>query len=370
LASVFLMSGRYGEQLAAAERATTLARAAGDERIAAAAASQRGNALVELGRHGEALPVLEDASRLAEALGDLDTFCWALNMAGCVYEDRGAFATAQLCTEHALAVAEQWGDPALLVYLTVRRGVGAFFSGDWARARADYERALALCRQVGESYASPIPLLDLGRLCLAEGAWEEAVRYLEESCAISRRSGNLNALRWAQLELAEHDMVMGHPEAARARLVPLLDRPGLEEGQVMFLLAPLAQAHLEVGDVEQAAALVGQSVQRARAQHNRRALVNVLRVQALVLTRQQSWAEAERAVEEGLMLAREMPYPYVEARLLHVYGMLQIQRGELGPARGCLEAALAIFQQLGARKDSERTEQAIAQLGPPPAVPP
>jgi tetratricopeptide (TPR) repeat protein len=265
-----------------------------------------------------------------------------------------------------LAAAEQQGDPALIAYLTVRRGTGAFFSGDWAQARADFERALALCRQTGMSYAAPFPLLDLGRLCLAEGSWEEAVGYLEQSCAIATRSGDLNPLRWAQLELAEHDLVLGRPEAARARLLPLLDRPGQEEGQVIFLLPALAQAQLELGEVEQAAALVGQSVQRARAEGNRRALVNALRVQALVLTRQSAWAAAERAVEEGLALARSMPYPYAEARLLHVYGDLHGRQGHAQAARECLAAALAVFQRLGARKDAECIARAGA--GVPPRV--
>lgn len=127
--------------------------------------------------------------------------------------------------------------------------------------------------------------MDLGRLCLAEGAWTDAVRYLEESCAISARSGNLNPLRWAQVELAEHDLLTGHPEAARARLEPLLDRPGLQESQVIFLLPPLAQAHLELGELEWAATLIGQGVRCARAHRNQRALVSVLRVQALICTR-------------------------------------------------------------------------------------
>ncbi len=364
LAFLYSYSGHYGEDLAAADRALALARAVGDERIVVAALFDRGAALTEHGRRAEALPALEEAGRLAEARGALDTACEALNMAGCVHEDLGAFATAQRCTERALALAVQWGDPTYIAYLTVRRGMGAFLSGAWAQARADYERALALCRQIGPSHASPYPLLDLGRLCLVEGAWEEAVRYLEESCAIARRSGDITPVRWAQVELAEHDLRVGRPEAARARLEPLLDRPGLEEGQVIFLLPPLAQAHLELDAVEQAASLVEQGVQRARAQPNQRALVSALRVQALVLTRQEDWTTAERVVEEGLALARGMPYPYAEARLLKVYGEMHLRKGEPGPARQRLEEALAIFQRLGARQDAERVAQAIGDLVP------
>jgi hypothetical protein len=54
-----------------------------------------------------------------------------------------------------------------------------------------------------------------------------------------------------------------------------------------------------------------------------------------------------------------MPYPYAAARLLHVYGQMHVAKGEPGPARQRLEAALAIFRRLGTRKDAERVERAL-----------
>jgi hypothetical protein len=85
-------------------------------------------------------------------------------------------------------------------------------------------------------------------------------------------------------------------------------------------------------------------------------------VQGMVRICQERWAEAERALEEGLTMARSLPYPYGEARLLHVYGEMHAKRGELGPARERLEDALAIFRRLGARKDAEPVEQALTML--------
>jgi hypothetical protein len=41
---------------------------------------------------------------------------------------------------------------------------------------------------------------------------------------------------------------------------------------------------------------------------------------------------------------------------------MHVAKGEPGPARERLEAALAIFQRLGARKDAERTERALTAL--------
>ena len=53
----------------------------------------------------------------------------------------------------------------------------------------------------------------------------------------------------------------------------------------------------------------------------------------MVAIRQEQWAEAERALEESVMLARTLPYPYAEARLLRVCGEMHIAKGEPEPAR-------------------------------------
>jgi hypothetical protein len=94
----------------------------------------------------------------------------------------------------------------------------------------------------------------------------------------------------------------------------------------------------------------------------RLAWVNALRVQAMVRICQAHWDEAEQALEEGLALAHSMPYPHGQARLLQVSGEMHVKRGEPQPARERLEAALAIFRRLGARKDIERLEQMLAGL--------
>jgi hypothetical protein len=91
-------------------------------------------------------------------------------------------------------------------------------------------------------------------------------------------------------------------------------------------------------------------------------LAEALWIQALVAVRQQQWGEARQALEEGILLAHSLPYPYFEARLLCVYGEMHARQGQPGQARAKLEEALAIFRHLGARKDTERVEQTLAAL--------
>ncbi len=130
-------------------------------------------------------------------------------------------------------------------------------------------------------------------------------------------------------------------------------------------MAVLAQARLELGALEEAARLLRQGVACARAGHERLPLVDLLRVQAMLATRQEQWSEAETALEEALSLCRSMPCPYAEAKALYVYGLLHTAKGEPEPARARLKAALAICGWLGERLYAERIEEALARLNGP-----
>jgi tetratricopeptide (TPR) repeat protein len=203
----------------------------------------------------------------------------------------------------------------------------------------------------------------LGLVCFGEGRWEEATRYLEDSIVVGKIGPRPHTWAlFAPRALTERDLLEGQPERARDRLAPLLDTADRDEVDVSLLWPPYAWAHLDLGDVVTAAAIVGRAITQARAQNDRLTLVAALRVQALVALRRERWAEGEQALEEGLALARAMPYPYAEARLLHVYGEMYVAKGE--PIRGQerLLAALAIFQRLGARKDAEHVTQSMADL--------
>jgi tetratricopeptide (TPR) repeat protein len=366
LAELFLFSGRCTEELGAAERAAQVARLVGDDRSLARAEYLRGQALSLVGRVEEALIVTETAIRLAEGVRDYGCLAEAFGWVALIYEERGEFEQCKRYAERALVAAQQLGAPAIIADMTIRLGASAFFNGDWAQARHSYEQVQTIHRQIGiapTSCAYADLLLNLGRLRLAEGDWEAASRYLEESRTIFEPQAKRMGLRAVQSLLAERDVLAGQPEAARARLLPLLDRWGVEEWIVTTHVLPaLAWTCLEQGDTNQGAKLVAHAIRRARAQTYRLGLVEALRVQAMLALRQGHRDEAECALEEGLALTRSMPYPRGEGRLLQVSGELHVQQGELEAARERLEAALAIFGRLGARKDAERAQQAIADL--------
>jgi tetratricopeptide (TPR) repeat protein len=93
-------------------------------------------------------------------------------------------------------------------------------------------------------------------------------------------------------------------------------------------------------------------------------LVQALRVQALVLSKQERWEEAEQALQEALTLCRGMAAPYAEAKTLYTAGLISHKKEELEPARQRFEAALTILERLGERLYARYIEQLLGQGEP------
>jgi tetratricopeptide (TPR) repeat protein len=355
----FFNIGQYDEFLTTIERAVAQARAVQDVHALARVTMHQGNALQMVGRVEEALRIDAEAIQLAGAANDQEYLCTALQNTGYCHMYRGEFALAERFVQRALDVAERMDDPYWITVQSTLRDWLFVIMGRWEAARRSAERSLAIGHQTSVAAYS---LLVLGKLHVASGAREKGARALDEAITLTAGSGDYQTLRKVSRARAELDLLQDQAEAARARLEPLLDRPGLEEFDVTEFLPELAWAYLELGDQDRAEQTVAQALRRARAEQLRLILVDALRVQAMIALRQERWGEAVDALEEGLALARSMPYPYAEARFLHVYGEVYLQKGEPAPARERLEAALAIFRRLGARKDIERVEQDLATL--------
>jgi tetratricopeptide (TPR) repeat protein len=349
----------HHEQLAAATRALELARVLRDEGLLARALGMRGSALIFVGRVEESLEALEEARRLAEGLGELSRLRDALSRAALGHYALGALAASGRCAEMALDASRRLGDPMAIASNLAARGRYAFLMGDWSRARTDLEQAIALARQTGVTPCLVHAATFLGEYYLAAGKWNKATRRLNEARAAAERGVQYGRLRHAQGLLAEHDLYAGRPEAARDRLLPLAEA---ENTFAPWLRTQLAWAYLELGEASLAAETVARAIRQSRSEKHRVRLVDGLHVQAMILARLGRVEQAAAALDEGLALAPALPYPYGEARLLAVYGRLNAQAGQPEQARDHLAAALAIFRRLGARKDVERTEQALATL--------
>jgi tetratricopeptide (TPR) repeat protein len=359
LAYLHFGSGRYRETLESAQRAGELARAVGDERVLADAEMRRGTALDALGQIEEGRRVLEGSVQLAESAGDLDTLGIALNNLADGWLKAGELQRSREYLERSLAIHERVGSTGVIGFQMLNLGEVLTYLGDWEQAGEYIERGADMIQAVGASWYAAYPPFQHGHLRLRQGRWEEATRDLEEAFTLAEPIGDTQALEYTHWLLAELKVMEGRTEVARHRLQSLV----AEEGPyVVPLLTTLAWASLELDDLDRAEEAARRGLAMAQERHQGLYVPELLRVQGMALTRQERWDEAGRAFEEAVSLARSMQYPYVEARALCEHGLMYSQKGEQVQGRERLEEGLAIFQRLGARKDVERTEQALRQL--------
>jgi tetratricopeptide (TPR) repeat protein len=367
LAELYVVGGRYDEQLAAAERAAGYARRAQDARLLSQAEMCRGIAYLKLGRLDEAARVLDDALPSIETGGDLRDLSATLNNLALVHQARGELDQHARFSELAVSAARRLGDPALIACMLCNVAENRYLAGNWEEARAWYEQAVMLSESVGMSWAPIDPQVGLDLLSSMQGAGEVDISALEATSARAREHGAREAHGDAELALAEAAVLHGHAGEARARLTALAGTQ--EDGcgddlatRALLRSALLAWALVEEGDTTGANALLDEAIERATSQRHRLALVDLLRVRAWAAIRAARTDEARTALDAALELAREMPYPYAGAKALSVYGRLHAAKGEPEQAREKYQAALAICARLGEGLYRPHVERALADL--------
>lgn len=358
---LFFGTNEYRQHLESAERWVDAARETGDVAILARAHGRQGTALSLLGRMEEGIRALEEALILAEKTNDVYAQMFALNDLAASHMWTGALNRALVLQRRAVDAAERLGYEAEVAFHLCGLSEVLLILGEWKQARFYIDRARAMIGPL-VSWFSTYPALNFGQLCLLEGDEEEAKRHLEMGLDTAQRNQDILGIREGQYFLSQLDLRRGRFASALARLEPLLDRPGLQEATVLYLMPVMAEAQLEMGRVADAEQTVDAAIERSNAQGYRLELPDALRVRGILLERQGRFSDACRTLEESASLAAGMPYPHDEARALLTLGRIHMHQGERAQARARLHEALAIFRRLGARLDAERSEQALAEL--------
>jgi tetratricopeptide (TPR) repeat protein len=358
LARIYFGLGRYHDELAAAERAAGLARLVGEDLVLAVAEARRGAVLMSLGRRKEAQRVLEGAIELAEATGSIGTVSVALDNLAEIHRDGGRFALSKRCLERALELARLSAVPGRIAWTLVSLGRVSFLLGRRQEARDFFSEAAAIFRAEDRTSPALEALLWVWRLVMNEVQASEALQRLEAIMAAADPKRDLWTIRYGQQVLANVDLLNGKPEAALSRLEGLLDRPGLEEPFVNPLLCAMAEAHVDLGEEEEAEQLIANTLRRASDADQMTVVVDVTRITAMLRERQGRWDDARAAFEEASAHAQRMPYPFAEARCRYQWGTMEARAGSIERARALLDEASAMFGELGDWMYVERVNRA------------
>jgi tetratricopeptide (TPR) repeat protein/transcriptional regulator with XRE-family HTH domain len=364
--------GSYTKMVTLGRSLAQAGRAADNSKMQAIGSRVEGSGLICLGRLAEGTPLLAAALPADPTAGDEGAGEGA-TLLSAAYLAMGEVDRCAALSERMLAVAERIGDQVLAaMHIAFLAGV-CYVRGDWDRGRDLVGRA----QEGFAATSSPMGVRAVGVLAPAlmmHGESQQAWAYLEVSLEAARSLRIVHDERVALAHLAKLDLLDGRPQAAVARLHSVT-ADALAAGDLTWdtpveFLSVLAEAHLELSDLDRARAYAGLAVDHARRMGTWLQGIRALEVHGMVLARDGQHDLARSAYQEGLDRAQGMPFPYGQARLLHACSLLDRQQQDHAAAHAKFAEALAIFERLGAAEDAARLRRASARTQPsgnPPA---
>lgn len=126
---------------------------------------------------------------------------------------------------------------------------------------------------------------------------------------------------------------------------------------ISHISANLAEAYMETGRLEDAKRMAFQVIQKEVAPPRPYALYTLGHIH----DREGQREHAAASFTEGIEVARANSDPFIEAYLERAFGQLLLRHGETAAGREHMEAALALFNQMGLTHEIEATEAALSE---------
>ena len=312
---VVIWSPAYAEErLRVATEMAALAGAGGDREAALQGHNWRVVDLLELGRTGEAAAAVELYERLAGELG-LPHYRWYVPLwrAGLAL-GRGRWEEARALGDEALAIGEDAEDPNAALLVRIQRECALEAQHRHAEMdRAWVEGAMASSPVPG-AWASWLAQMDV-RARNLDSARRLVAELARDGCAAMPTDANWHAL----CDLAEAAIEVGDREAAaavhdrlapHARLFPIVARGVCSYGSAEYYVGRLACA---LGRLDEAEARLGRAVEEnRRIGAGPRAALALLRLGGVLAARGER-ARARGALAEAEARARQLAMPALAA---------------------------------------------------------
>jgi predicted ATPase/DNA-binding CsgD family transcriptional regulator len=186
----------------------------------------------------------EEALAIARAAGDENLAAEALYERAWVLLRQGQPAAALPLIEPSLGLARRLGEAHLTGWLLTARSYATYIDGSAADAVGDFAEALRLFRQAGDRLQAGVTLGNLGYIELAAGDLDGARRHLAEALDIARAFNDRDGIVYGTLNLGLAEYLGGSPGVAAALFAESLDlamRIGMTR-QTAYPLIGLAMA--------------------------------------------------------------------------------------------------------------------------------
>ena len=335
LSAHFRNIGAYDRAIAAAQRALSLAAAAGDAVVHALASLHLGAIYWAQSDYrqaidclGQTVTSLQGAER-RERLGQVSVpSVQALAFLATCHAEQGLFAEGAALGEEGMQIAEAVAHPSSLMWASYGIGLLSLRQGDLPKALPSLERAMGVCREADLPVFVPRLAAALGAAYTLAGRIAEAIALLLQAMERTTASDMAGFQALCRLPLGEAHLLAGRLEEAQtlAECALSIAREQQERGNEAYALRLLGEiaAQRDPPEVElaeahyrQALALAEELGMRPLQAHCHRGLGTLY---AKIGHREQARAELSTAIE--LYRAMDMTFwlPEAEAALAQVEG--------------------------------------------------
>jgi tetratricopeptide (TPR) repeat protein len=277
-----------------------------------------------MGRWEEALEFAKKNQEIGEKNGLLERIRWAKLSKLWALSGLGRLLEAIEEGRQSLQMAESSADGRLSVLAAAGLANTLTDIGELNEALALAERAAEGANELNQAYMICVAQEALANLHGLRGDWSAALECLLRTVASATETDN--------------------------RLIPMINGPGL------------AEARLELGQLEQASESVAPALQIARDSNSPIPGARALRVRARIHAAQGGWEQAAVDFRRAAELCEQWKSRLLLAQVLLDWGRLQAEHEGQVPARATLDRALGLFAESGAEFWVERTRAALDEI--------
>ncbi len=260
---------------------------------------------------------------------------------------------------HALDAGEETSLPFLLAQMSET----ATWEGDWATALRHADEAQKVALQTGQGPIRAAALYSKGLVEAHLGRDDEARASAQAGFELSQRSGSVVMMMLNQSVLGLVQLFRDDPVGADAHLAPLivwLEVVGIREPGALRFIPDEVEALVGLGNIERADALLtGYEADAVRLQRSW-AMLAAARCRALITAAAGDAREAVVGLDEALKEHGSAVQRFERARALYVLGTIRRRTRQRKAARESLEAALELFETLGAEAWSAKARRMLA----------
>jgi tetratricopeptide (TPR) repeat protein len=243
---------------------------------------------------------------------------------------------------------------------------GAFGLGELAAAESGFGRAMELARQIGDDLMVARCSNNLGNIALYLGRHEDAHGFYRSARAGFERLAFAHGIAetWINTAITWRDLGQFAEAASSSdRALEAADRAGSNR-LVGEALSGRGEAMAALGEVAVGRAQVERGLALARAEDDKLAEADALRILGNIARAEGRATEAEHLALQGLGVATLLRHPWTVAEIQRDLGDLYVALHRPSDATTCYRAAEAAFQLLGSmpraaamRARADRIEQ-------------